>query len=300
MTTFDTQYTILANDILETGEWSNNRTGVRTKFKIGKLLEFDLSKEFPILTTKYVYWRSAISEMVGFIRGYDNAADFRNIGCNVWNQNANENKEWLKNPNRKGTDDLGRIYGVQWREWDAGLLTQTSENTFEIDQPVDQLKMVVDDLSKDIDNRREIVTAWNPGEMSIMALPPCHMTMIFSLVEEKTKVDLFVVIRSSDVGLGLPFNTAQYAFLLNFIARITNKKVGTLRIYLNNVHIYENHIDGIKEQLKRMPLICNPKLDLSDDLSSLEALETTSKPIQDLIHLNDYEYHPAIKLPMAV
>ena len=291
----DLVYRDIVSDILETGELQENRTGINTLYKIGKYWELDTSPEmFPILTTKRVFWKSAFSEMLGFLRGYSSAADFRNLGCNVWDANANENQEWLNNPNRKGTDDLGRVYGVQWRDWKRGKMFAY----------VDQINNVITDLSKGIDNRREIVTAWNPGELDQMALPPCHMTMIFSLVEDKTKVDLFLLLRSSDTGLGLPYNMIQYAFLLNLIAMITKKNPGTLRIYANNIHIYENHLDALKEQLTRNSSLdesdAYPVLILNDDIDIGVISPSSDMTLSDIASVEFYNPHPPIKMEMAV
>jgi len=288
--TYDEQYIDLLKELLRDGEWSSNRTGINTLFKIGHYMGIDCEHEFPLLTTKRVYWKSAFAEILGFIRGYDSAKDFRSIGCKVWDQNANENDQWLNNPNRNGTDSLGRIYGVQWRRW---YDPQTN-------QSIDQLKKVVDDLSNGIDDRREIITAWNPAELDLMALPPCHFTMIFSLSENKSKLNLSLIIRSNDVFLGNPFNIAQYAFLLNVIAKITKKRVGVLHYFCSNVHIYRNHLDQVKEQLTRSPKGNRPWINISNKVDSLEFLENTDEPIENWANVINYDPHPPIKASMAV
>lgn len=296
--TYDKQYVDLVEDILENGEVSENRTGVNTLFKIGHLFEIDCSKNFPLLTTKRVSWKSAFAEMLGFIRAYDDAKAFRKLGCKVWDKDANENQDWLDNPHRGYKDYLGPIYGVQWRHWDAGHGLN-----------VDQLQMVVNDLSKGIDNRREIVSAWNPGEMefvdngekydSLMALPPCHVFMQFSLVNNKSTVDLFVYQRSWDIGLGNPFNIAQYAFLLHLISHITNKKVGILRYFGNNCHIYENHINALTEQIQR-DRKKQPKISFKYLPNSLEELyEEKYDLIPEWVEIKGYNPHPAIKMEMV-
>ena len=292
----DDLYSDLVQSILEEGEWSENRTGIRTLFKIGHYMKIDCSEYFPLLTTKRVYWKSAFSEMLGFIRGYDNAAEFRKLGCKVWDQNANENKEWLENPYRTGQDDLGQIYGVQWRYW-YDEVNKTH---------IDQLQKVITDLSNGVDNRREIITAWNPSRLTQMALPPCHYTMIFSLTNNKTTLDLSLFIRSNDVFLGNPYNISQYAFLLHLMARITNKKVGNLHYHSTNVHIYENHMNQIREQISRTPKIQKPQIHFhgaakrlsGDDL--FEFIETTDIPLDNWVQIIGYDPHPAIKAPMAV
>jgi thymidylate synthase len=295
---FDEQYIDLAKNILENGEESGNRTGVNTLFKIGHEFVLDCSDSFPLLTTKRVFWKTAFAEMLGFIRGYTDASDFRKIGCSVWDKDANENQDWLKSGFRLGKDDCGRIYGKNWRQWYVG------RNSLYIDQ----LQMVVDDLSKRIDNRREIVTAWNPGEMeffdyshnriepSMMSLPPCHMTMVFSLVNQKTTLDLFVLQRSWDLFLGNPFNIAQYAFLLHLIAHLTGLKVGTLRYYGVNVHIYIPHIPLLNEQISRNPKEQKPQIAFKYLPRSLSDLEKEPfDKISDWVEILNYDPHPAIK-----
>jgi thymidylate synthase len=217
----------------------------------------------------------------------------------VWDKDANENVQWVNNPHREGTDDLGRIYGVQWRQWsDEGFIPQ-GDNVFEFDDTsIDQLKNVIDDLKAGIDNRREIITAWNPVELHMMALPPCHYMMIFSLTKNNTTLDLSFFMRSNDVALGLPYNIAQYAFLLHLIARITNKKVGNLHYHGTNVHIYEPHIEGLKKQISRLPKFEKPKLTLAPECDTLEFLETTEKPISEWVDVKNYDPHDPIKFEM--
>lgn len=284
----DFQYKRLLVDVLYNGEWAPNRTGVPTLYKIGAYLKIDCSQYVPLLTIKKVLWKSAFSEMIGFIRGYTNASDFRNIGCNVWNKNANETKQWLDNPNRKGIDDLGKIYGFQWRNW------QNYNNTKN-----DQLKSVIDDLSNNIDNRRELVLGWNPSELNEMCLPPCHLLMQFSLVNNKKTIDLNVYQRSWDLFLGAPFNLAQYGFLLNLIAKITNKQPGTLHYFAGNVHIYENHIDQVKTIINREPKNKKPYILINDKVNSLSFIESNLFTIGDHVVIKDYDPHPLVKAPMA-
>jgi thymidylate synthase len=291
----DEQYIALAKSIIENGEWKENRTGYRTLSQIGGYLKIDCSESFPLLTTKKVFWKAAFAEMLGFIRAYDNAEDFRKIGCNVWDKDANENQDWLNNPNRRGTDDLKYIYGVQWRYW------STAE--------IDQLQMVVDDLKEGIDTRREIVTAWNPQDMehnlrggktkipSQMALPPCHILMQWHLTKNKRALDLSVYQRSWDAFLGAPFNIAQYAFLLHLISGITNKKPNILHFHPGDVHIYEPHIPLIKNQIARVPKKDKIKIDI--DFSEIKYLSDFDKislnNIDDWVKIHNYNPHPAIK-----
>jgi thymidylate synthase len=145
-----------------------------------------------------------------------------------------------------------------------------------------------------------VISGWHPAELHLQALPCCHYMMIFSLTEQKKTLDLSVFIRSNDVGLGMPFNIAQYAFLLHLIAKITKKKVGNLHYHVTNVHIYEDHIEPLAMQIQRTPIDCKPKLWLSDEVDSLWFLETTDKPIEEWAKVVGYEHHPPIKMNMAV
>lgn len=276
------QYLDVVKHLLENGERRSNRTGVDTLFDHGLHLVFDMNDGFPAVTTKRLAWRSCFAEMFGFVKGLSNAADFRSLGTNVWNANANDNEEWLNNPSRKGEDDLGRIYGVQWRSWNNSI---------------DQLRCVYYDLTCGCDNRREIITAWNPSELSAMALPPCHLLMQFGL-RSKNILDLSVYIRSNDVGLGMPFNIAGYAWLLHVMAQITGHKPGKLHYLCWNYHIYINHIKALKEQLMRWPREL-PKLEISSDISCLEELEQITDT-DSAFKLINYNPHAAISMPMAV
>jgi len=260
-----------------------NRTGINHIGYFGDMMTFDLSDGFPAVTTKKLAFKTVVAEMLGFLRGYDNAKDFRDLGCNVWNANANDNESWLNNNNRVCHDDLGRIYGVQARDWRSA------------DGSVDQLQKVVNDLSNGVDDRREIVTHWNPGELNEMALPPCHMFYQFGLDNGVLNMNMYQ--RSADVPLGIPFNIAGYAWLLSVIAKITGNKVGTFKHMLGDVHVYENQLELVKEQLKRAPLKL-PELLINEDIKTLNDLETWVTP--DDFSLKNYEHHEHIKYPFAV
>jgi thymidylate synthase len=283
------QYLDLLRAVRETGVRQQNRTGIDTFMVPGATLRFDLRDGFPIVTTKQVNFRAVAAELCGFIRGYDSAADFRALGTKIWDQNANENKAWLANPNRRGTDDLGRIYGVQWRRWQAypGF-------------HVDQLARVVQTILRDPESRRIVMMAWNPGELNQMALPPCPLLCQFLVEQEGGVMHMTMYQRSCDLFLGVPFNISSYSLLLELVATVTGHTPGTLTMFLADAHIYENHVDQVDEQLKREPkalphLIVNvERLDQLQPIEWLEALHPTD------IALFGYEPHPAIKAPMAV
>lgn len=246
-------YLDILQKVLDNGTHHEDRTGVRTKRIFGATFEHDMRTGFPLLTTKEINYTSAFAEMLGFIRGYSSAYQFRSLGTNVWNINANETQSWVKNPNRLGPDDLGRIYGVQWRGW-------RGPDRYRTDQLAKAIKVVIDDP----DTRKNVVAAWNPAELHLMALEPCHTE--FQLVADKvTKLlSIRVTIRSSDAFLGLPFNIAGYALLLSIIAKVTGYIPHTLLIQGTDVHIYSNHMEQVNRQLGRVPHIALPTLTLPE------------------------------------
>jgi thymidylate synthase len=293
------QYLNLLQDILDNGQREPNRTGIDTLTLPGAMLKFDLRDGFPAVTTKKLAFKQVVGELIGFLRGYTSAADFRAVGCTVWDQNANENKAWLASPFRKGVDDLGRIYGQQWRRWrgDNG-----NPNVAEWDE-TDQIAGALDQLRNNPESRRIIVTAWNPSELTDAALPPCHH--YFQLLPRSDgTLHMVMGLRSSDGFLGLPFNIASYALLLELFAAWSGRTAATLTMFLADAHIYVNHVDQVKEQLGREPLPL-PKLWLEYKAPPthiaglpIDVLVASLDPAK--IHLMDYQSHAAIKAPMAV
>jgi len=284
---FDNTYINVGKKIINCGQWiENKRTGKNCLVYIGDMMKFNLrgTNAFPILTTKKMNIKPIIAELLGFLKGYDNAEDFRKEGCSIWDANANENEQWLNNPNRKGLDDLGRIYGVQARRW-KGSDGKT----------IDQLSNCIQELKKGNDNRRLIVTHWNPSDLDKMALPPCHLLYNFSIVGEH--LDLTLYQRSCDFPIGIPFNIASYCLLLKLVANITRLKAGTFNHFMNNIHIYEDQFELFKEQLTREPKK-SPILKIPD-VKSLEELENNNITVDDF-SLEDYDPHPAIKYPFSV
>lgn len=281
------QYLDLCQRILDEGTWiANERTGKRCLTVIDANLVYNVgANEFPIVTTRKSYWKAAIAELLGYIRGYDNAAQFRSIGCNTWNANANENEAWLNNPARKGEDDMGRVYGVQGRNWKA------FDGTV-----VDQLQKIVTNISSGIDDRGEILTFYNPGEFHLGCLRPCMHTHTFSLLGDDLYLTSFQ--RSVDVPLGLSFNSVQTFALLALIAQITNKNPKMVYHKLINCHIYEDQLELMRDvQLKREPFPA-PKFRINPDIKTLEDIETWVTT--DDFTLEGYQHHPAINYPFSV
>lgn len=280
-------YLELCNRVLETGVWVvNQRTGKRCMTVINADLEYDVSSgHLPVLTTKKLFWKPAIAEMLGYLRGYTNAAQFRAIGCNTWNANANDNEAWLTNPFRKGEDDMGRCYGAQGRDW------RNPEG-----ERIDQLRNVYEDLRQGIDNRSEIMTFMNPGERDRACLNACMHTHTFSILGDKLYLTSYQ--RSDDLPLGHGFNQVQVAWLLMIMAQITGLQPAKAFHKIVNVHIYEDQIALMRDvQLKREPLPL-PKLEINPKIRSLEDLETWVTP--DDFTLTDYQHHPAINYPFTV
>lgn len=281
------QYEDLCQRIVDDGVWiENDRTGKRCLTVIDANLEYDVgANEFPMVTTRKSYFKSAIAEFLGYIRGYDNAEDFRKLGTKTWDANANLNEAWLNNPYRKGEDDMGRVYGVQGRAWakpDGGH--------------IDQLRKIVENLQKGIDDRGEILTFYNPGEFHMGCLRPCMHTHNFSLLGDTLYLTSFQ--RSCDVPLGLNFNQVQVFFFLAIMAQITGHKPGKAFHKIVNAHIYEDQLELMRDvQLKREPFPA-PKLIINPDIKSLEDLETWVT--MDDFKVEGYECHEAIAYPFSV
>lgn len=281
------QYLDLCQRIIDENEWVlNERTGKKCLTLINADLEYDIeNNQFPLITTRKSYWKSAIAELLGYLRGYSSAKQFRSIGCNTWNANANDNEVWLNSPHRKGEDDMGRVYGVQGRAW-------MKPNG----KPLDQLKKIVDDLSNDVDDRGEIMTFYNPGEFEFGCLRPCMHTHHFSLLGGKLYLNSFQ--RSADLPLGINFNQCQVYTLLALMAQITGHKAAKAYHKIVNAHIYEDQLELMRDvQLKREPF-ASPQLEINPDIKSLEDIETWVTT--DDFSVTGYQCHEPIKYPFSV
>lgn len=272
-------------DILANGTRQANRTGIDAISLPGAFMRFDLQKGFPAMTTKKLAFDGVKGEVLGFLRGASSAAEFRALGCPWWDKNANENTQWLASPHRQGTDDLGRIYGVQWRSWE--------NDGWYIDQVEQALKLIQTDPT----NRRIIINGWRPDELHKMALPPCHVLYQFIVNVEKQELNLCMYQRSCDMFLGVPMNIAGSALMLELFSKATGLVPRFFTHFLADAHIYVNHLDQVREQLKRDPLPL-PKLHikrvLHGSVQSLESIQPND------IELLGYNHHPAIKAEMAV
>ncbi len=279
-------YHDLCKRILKEGELSNDRTNTGTYRIFGTNLRFDLREGFPAITTKKLAWKAVVSELLWFIEGSGDERRLREIlhgdrnseKSTIWTANA-EADYWK--PKAMFDGDLGRIYGVQWREWGP-----------RIGSKVDQLASLIQGLKKDPTGRRHIITAWNPGELDQMALPPCHVMAQFFVSNDK-KLSCQMYQRSVDVFLGLPFNIASYALFTHMLAQVCDYDVGELIMVMGDTHIYTDHVEQVKEQLLR-PEYPAPKLILNTEIKDIE------KFTMDDILLDNYKSHGPIKATMAV
>jgi len=301
------QYLELLQDILTNGESKDDRTGTGTISVFGRNLRFDLRRNFPAVTTKKLAWKACVGELLWFIEG---TGDERRLAelthgtrdgvTTIWTPNALASY-WK--PKAKFEGDLGRVYGVQWRHWQTPIVHE--QETFKDDfgnyynrggsvhiKETDQLSNLIEGLKKDPNGRRHILSAWNPGELDQMALPPCHVMCQF-YVNKNRELSCHMYQRSVDVFLGLPFNIASYALLTHLIAQVCGYGVGELIVSTGDTHIYQNHVEQVKEQLTRTPYDL-PKLWLNPDIKEID------KFTMDDIKLIGYESHGAIKANMAV
>lgn len=294
MTHPETSYLDALKDILATGEKRPDRTGVGTISKFGVQMRFDLQQGFPAVTTKKLAWKAVVSELLWFIEGSGDELRLKEIlhgsrnspNKTIWTDNAAA-PYWKEKRLQRHAGDLGRVYGVQWRKWRKPLIRINKV----VLQNHDQLLELIEGIKTDPYSRRHIITARNPGELELMALPPCHMMAQFYVSNGKLSCQMYQ--RSADMFLGVPFNIASYALFTHLIAKVCNLKVGELVIALGDAHIYENHVDQVKEQLSRTPLPL-PTLFLTNDITDI-----TKFGMNDIV-LDGYQSHDAIKAPMAV
>jgi len=263
-------YLDLVSHVLEHGVKKHNRTGTDTLMVFGYHYKINLQKGFPLLTTKKVYHKSIIYELLWYLSGETHIRNLRQH-TKIWDAWTSEEKNW----------EVGKMYGYQWVNWDKN---KDGKQTH-----INQIQNVIDLIKKNPNSRRMVVSAWNPAVLNEIALPSCHAFFIFNVTNGKLNCHLTQ--RSGDIALGIPFNLACYAILTQMIAQETNLELGEFSHYINDAHIYENHIDGLEVQIKRDPL-------------PLPKLEITKKPFWELkfddFKLNQYNYHPAIKFPVAV
>ena len=264
----DQVYLDLLRRVLSDGITREDRTGTGTKAVFGHQMRFDLSESFPLLTTKKLHLKSIIYELLWFINGDTNVRYLQEHGVSIWDEWADEN------------GDLGPVYGKQWRSW----ASPTGET-------IDQLTWVRDEIRKNPNSRRLIVSAWNPADVNNMALPPCHCLFQFNVMDGKLNCQLYQ--RSADIFLGVPFNIASYALLTMMMAQATGLKAGEFVHTLGDAHLYLNHLEQAELQLTREPFSA-PRMELNPDRNDIFGWERSD------FKLVEYEAHPSIKAPIAV
>lgn len=261
-------YLDLVKHILENGTDKSDRTGTGTRSVFGYQMRFDLNEGFPMVTTKKLHLKSIIHELLWFLKGETNIQYLKENGVSIWNEWADENGE------------LGPVYGKQWRSW-TGADGKTH----------DQIIDLIDQLKKNPDSRRLIVSAWNVAELPKMALMPCHTLFQFYVADGKLSCQLYQ--RSADVFLGVPFNIASYALLTMMVAQVCDLQLGDFVHTFGDVHLYNNHFDQAREQLSRTPFPL-PKMKINPEVKNIFGFK-----FDDFV-LEGYQSHPAIKAPVAV
>ena len=261
-------YLDLLRHVRDTGTRKSDRTGTGTVSVFGHQMRFDLSRGFPLVTTKKCHLRSIIHELLWFLKGETNIRYLKDNGVTIWDEWADEH------------GNLGPVYGYQWRSWPAPD-----------GRHIDQIQRVLDDLKNNPDSRRIIVSAWNVADLDKMALAPCHAFIQFYVADGKLSCQLYQ--RSADLFLGVPFNIASYALLTMMVAQVTGLKPGDFVHTLGDAHIYLNHFDQVNEQLTREPRPL-PTMRLNPEVKDLFAFK-----FEDFT-LEGYDPHPAIKAPVAV
>jgi len=297
------QYHKLLEDILEHGEDVNDRTGIGTRSIFGYQMRFDLSAGFPAVTTKKLAWKSVVGELIWFLEG---STDERRLAELTYGKDRTEligrGTIWTANADKQGKDlgyyndefvkELGPVYGAQWRNFNG------SYGTFDHSRGTDQIEWLINEIRTNPDSRRLILSAWNPNQLSQMALPPCHYAAQFRVINGK--LNCMMTMRSNDAFLGAPFNIASYSLLTHILARETGLEVGELVYSIGDAHIYTNHFDQVKEQLRREEYIL-PTLEISNDFILSDGLSHGFDiDTVDMFTLKNYQHHGTIKADMAV
>jgi thymidylate synthase len=265
---FMQQYLALVRHILDHGTKKTDRTGTGTLSIFGHQMRFDLERGFPLVTTKKVHLRSIIYELLWFLRGDTNVRYLQENKVTIWD-------EWAD-----ASGDLGPVYGYQWRSWPAPN-----------GQHIDQIRKVLDDIKRNPDSRRHVVSAWNVGELDKMALQPCHALFQFYVAGGRLSCQMYQ--RSADVFLGIPFNIASYALLTMMVAQVSDLRPGDFILSLGDAHLYLNHLEQAQTQLEREPRPL-PSMKINPDVKSIDDFKFSD------FTLENYDPHPAIKAPIAV
>lgn len=285
----ENQYLNLIQDILNEGIIENTRNGF-TKAVFGSAMHFSLEdNKIPLMTTKKLAWKTCLKELLWFISGNTDNSILQEKNVKIWNSNAS--REFLDSQNlfHLQENDLGPIYGHQWRHFNANY--NTCKNNYS-GEGIDQLKNVIDILKdpEQRNSRRIIISAWNPCQLKQMALPPCHILMQFNVFEDQY-LSCSLYQRSGDVGLGIPFNIASYAFLTHLLAHHCNLIAKEFIYYLGNTHIYENHLETLENQINRKPFTF-PTLSIKNKYENIEEY------LESDFEINNYNFHESLKMEM--
>lgn len=282
------QYLQHVRHILEKGVHKEDRTGTGTISVFGLQAKYSLRDSFPLLTTKRVFWKGILQELLWFIKGSTNSRELSAKGVKIWD--ANGSREFLDKQGftRREECDLGPVYGFQWRHFGAEYKDMHTDYT---GQGVDQLQNVIDTIKNNPEDRRIIMCAWNPKDIPQMVLPPCHALCQFYVANGELSCQLYQ--RSGDMGLGVPFNIASYALLTYMIAHITGLKPGDFIHTLGDAHVYKNHIEALKIQLQREPRPL-PKLKILRKVENIDDFRAED------FNVEDYNPHATIKMEMAL
>ena len=289
MELMELQYINLIKHILKNGISKDDRTGIGTLSIFSYNMTFNLRESFPLLTTKKVYWKGVVEELLWFISGSTDSNILKEKGVKIWE--GNSSREFLDSRGLSHYDqgDIGAGYGFQWRHFGAKYTNMY--DSYE-GQGVDQLKDVIYKIKNTPDDRRIIMSAWNPTDLDKMALPPCHIFVQFWVDSNKKELHSQMYQRSCDVGLGVPFNIASYALLTCIIAKLCDLTPGDFHYCMGDTHIYKNHIDAMKLQITRDPYDF-PKINIKD-ITDIDNIKF------DDIELIDYKYYENIKMNMAI
>ena len=285
----ESQYINLIKHILENGISKDDRTGIGTLSIFSYNMTFNLRESFPLLTTKKVYWKGVVEELLWFISGSTDSNILKEKGVRIWE--GNSSREFLDSRGLSHYDqgDIGAGYGFQWRHFGAKYTNMY--DSYE-GKGIDQLKDVIYKIKNTPDDRRIIMSAWNPSDIDKMALPPCHIFVQFWVDTNKKELHSQMYQRSCDVGLGVPFNIASYALLTCIIAKLCDLTPGDFHYCMGDTHIYKNHIDAMKLQITRDPYDF-PKINIKD-ITDIDNIKF------DDIELIDYKYYENIKMNMAI
>ena len=260
------QYLDLLKKVRQEGREKCDRTGTGTISVFGYQMRYDLSQNFPLLTTKKVHFKSMAYELLWFLKGDTNINYLKDNGVSIWDEWADDN------------GDLGPVYGKQWRKWEG------------LNGAHDQIKQVIEQIKSNPNSRRHIVSAWNVNDIQSMALAPCHILFQFYVVEGKLSCQLYQ--RSADIFLGVPFNIASYALLTHMVAKVCNLEVGEFIHTLGDAHLYKNHLEQADEQLSRTPLT-PPQI-------KIKSRNNIDDFVYEDFELINYEHHPHIAAKVAV